>query len=230
VRTAPSVRYGTTFPDHERGLGRREVVRGEAFDRILALEVARHVARRVDRIAIELRELLALRLLRRRMIDLEERHACTRQASGSRVVARAQDHDLANRELVDRETDEAIEIRDAQREPHLHRRKPRIETLGDLVSVGAGDLLGPRIDEQRLFPFARPRAVRTDHERGLRRGAMDIHLPPLLTQTPRYFFASICVTRPLYAAVTRIESSVAAFWRCGFPACMSGWYLRMSWR
>src|SRR3954469_13898260 len=37
-------------------------------------------------------------------------------------------------------------------------------------------------------------------------------------------------TRPLYADVTRTDSSVAAFSFCGFPACMSGWYLRISWR
>src|ERR1043165_2229050 len=46
----------------------------------------------------------------------------------------------------------------------------------------------------------------------------------------RAYFFSKCATSPLYAVVTRIDSSVAAFCFDGFPACMSGWYLRISWR
>src|SRR3954452_11013142 len=45
--------------------------------------------------------------------------------------------------------------------------------------------------------------------------------------TPSSYFFSKCATRPLYAVVTRIDSSVAAFCFCGLPACMSGWYLRI---
>ena len=97
VAVARTARLGQVrhdaFPDHERGLGRREPVRGEPLDRILALEVARHVARGVDRIAGELREPLALGRLRRRVIDLEERarrraaaapRACRSPRRGSR--------------------------------------------------------------------------------------------------------------------------------------------------
>ena len=111
------------------------------------------------------------------MIDLEERDAGARQPGCARVVARAEDDDLPDRQPIDREPDEPIEIRDAQREPHLHRREHAIEPQCDLVTVGAGEAVGPRVDEQRLSPFARARTVRTHHQGGLRRGAMDVHTP-----------------------------------------------------
>src|SRR5882762_3879823 len=100
------------------------------------------------------------------MIDLEVPYACTRQPRRARVVTRAEDHDLTDREAIDREIDEAIEICDAQREPRLHRRKPHVEPLRDLVTFGSGERFSPRIDEQRLVPTTRARAISAHHQRG----------------------------------------------------------------
>jgi hypothetical protein len=57
------------------------------------------------------------------MIHLEVAHAGARQPRGPRVIARAEDHDLAQRQPVDRAVDEPIEVGDPQREPQLHGRE-----------------------------------------------------------------------------------------------------------
>src|SRR3569623_268795 len=135
------------IPDHERRFVRVAAAGRELRARLLALEVARHVARVLDRISGQRAAPLALARLRRRMIELEECHARAWQPCGPRVVAGTEDHDLAHVAAIDREPDQLIEIRDAQCEPQLHRREPRIEPLRDRLALLARELLGPRIDE-----------------------------------------------------------------------------------
>ena len=155
--------------------------------------------------------------LRRRMIDLEERHAGARQPRRARVVARAEDHDLADRQSIDGEPDEPIEIRDAQREPQLHRREPRIEPLRDLVARRRPRAVSAHGSTNSGFShrLARARYAHTisavfDAE------LVDVHVARL------YHFFSRCATRPLYAAVTRIDSSVAAFCLLRIPGVHVG--------